>query len=348
MPLLNDKALSQRIKDGNIDGVYLFYGHDIGSVEKFTHRLCQKLMPKEAEDLNLHRFNGRELDLSALRDITDSYPMFCERTLVTINDLSLKDLKKNDLDFLKETLKSIDSSFATVIIYITGIDIYRTKKALSSEWASFSKFCQKIGSVCEFELKTASELSRAIIANLNKAGITISPSNASYLAQLCLCNTVLIQNELSKLAFYKTTGEITKEDIDLLCVGQTDTDSFKLANEIVSKNAKSAYKILSEICRKPDEYIATLSSVNMAFVDLYRAKLARSLGATEQNLQDDFSYPANLQFRARNAYRLCKNHSLKDIRRCLMILSAADSDLKSKRTDPKIIFQTAIAKIAGA
>lgn len=346
MANVSDKELAALIKSGKIDSLYLFYGKDTGAVESFTKRLVNKLMPPESSDMNLHRFTGKSLDLSVLRDTADAYPLFCDRKVILINDLYLSDLKKNDLSYLKDILNDLDKS-TTVIIYITGIDIYRSKTALNKEWASFSRFCEKLGSVCDFKLKSTNDLAKAIAAKLSKAGLSISLTNASYLAQISLCSTTIIMHELSKLIFYKQSGEITKEDIDLLCVPQTDTDSFKLANEIIAGRAKSAFEILSDLCKRPDEYIATLSSVNSAFCDLYRAKLARSIGATENNLIEDFSYPQNLQFRAKNAYRMCKNYSLEDIRKCLLILSKADYDLKSKRTDPKVIFQKAISKMIG-
>ena len=346
MANVSDKELTALIKSEKIDSLYLFYGRDTSSVESFTKRLVNKLIPPESADMNLHRFTGKALDLSVLRDTADAYPLFCDRKVILINDLYLNELKKNDLTYFKDILKELDES-TTVIIYITGIDIYRSKTALNKEWASFSKFCEKLGCVCEFKPKSTNELAKAISAKVSKAGLSISLTDASYLAQISLCSTTVINNELSKLIFYKQTGVITKEDIDLLCIGQTDTDSFKLANEIIAKRAKTAFEILSNLCSKPDEYIATLSSVNSAFCDLYRAKLARNIGATENNLIEDFSYPANLQFRAKNAYRMCKNYSLGDIRKCLLILSEADFDLKSKRTDPKVIFQKAISKMIG-
>ncbi|MCD7727710.1 MAG: DNA polymerase III subunit delta [Ruminococcus sp.] len=346
MASISDKALSSLVRSGKIDSLYLFYGRDVGAIESFTKRLVNKIMPPESADMNLHRFTGKSLDLSELGDIVDAYPLFCERKVVVINDLYLNELKKNDLTYLKDIIKSLDDS-TTIIIYITGIDIYRSKTALNKEWASFAKYCEKYGSICEFKPKSLSDLSKAIAAKLSKSGLSISLSDASYLAQVCLCSTTVINNELSKLIFYKQSGEITKEDIDLLCVGQSDTDSFKLANEIVAKRARPAFEILSSLCSKPDEYIATLSSVNSAFCDLYRAKLARSIGATDSDIVEDFSYPANLQFRAKNAYRSCKDYSLKDIRRCIMILSDADYELKSSRCDPEVVVQKAISKMIG-
>ncbi len=346
MPVLTEKAAASNIRNGKINSLYLLYGHDTGSIESFAKRLVNKLIPKEAHDLNLHRFVGKDLDLMRIYDSVQAYPMFCDRTVIVINDIYLNEFKKSDLDFFKSILSDL-SDTVTVIIYITGIDIYRNKTALNKEWAGFSKFCEKIGTVVEFKLKTASELSSMIISKLAKVGITINAKNASYLAEISLFSLPVINNEISKLVFYKQNGEITKDDIDLLCVPRYEVDSFKLASEIVSKNAGGAYAILKELCRKPEDYISALSSVNSAFVDLYRAKLAREAGATENDLINDFSYPANLRFRAKNAYSLCKKHSLSDIRRCLSALAQADFDLKSKRTSADIIFQKSIAKITG-
>ena len=50
-------------------------------------------------------------------------------------------------------------------------------------------------------------------------------------------------------------------------------------------------------------------------------------------------------FAAENAFRDCRSMSMDKIRRCLGILSDCDADMKSKRTDPKVLLEEAIAKM---
>ena len=46
-----------------------------------------------------------------------------------------------------------------------------------------------------------------------------------------------------------------------------------------------------------------------------------------------------------NAFRDCRGMSMEKIRRFISVLSDCDIDMKSKRTDPRVLLETAIAKM---
>ena len=103
-----------------------------------------------------------------------------------------------DLDDLKKILGSLGET-TTVIIYATGVDLFKNKKYLTDKNKRFADFCEKHGTVCNFEYKRASDLGKSISTYLAKSGCTITKSNAEYLANLCLCDTAFISKELEKL-----------------------------------------------------------------------------------------------------------------------------------------------------
>ena len=89
-----------------------------------------------------------------------------------------------------------------MIIYATGVDLFKNKKYLTDKNKRFADFCEKHGTVCNFEYKRASDLGKSISTYLAKSGCTITKSNAEYLANLCLCDTAFISKELEKLSAY--------------------------------------------------------------------------------------------------------------------------------------------------
>lgn len=58
-----------------------------------------------------------------------------------------------------------------MIIYATGVDLFKNKKYLTDKNKRFADFCEKHGTVCNFEYKRASDLGKSISTYLAKAAV---------------------------------------------------------------------------------------------------------------------------------------------------------------------------------
>ena len=194
----------------------------------------------------------------------------------------------------------------------------------------FADFCEKHGTVCNFEYKRASDLGKSISTYLAKSGCTITKSNAEYLANLCLCDTAFISKELEKLSAYAEGREVTREDIDLLCIRRIESDGYSLAINILRGNAAMVFTRLRELDVQNYEPYAIIGIIGFSLADIYRAKLARSSGRSVADVAKDFSYAKNREFAVKNAYSECGNISAERIRKTLEILSETDLMLKTR------------------
>ena len=127
MALLTASALGKTIRENDIDSLYYFYGHDTAALESFTKRLVNKLCPADAQVMNFHKLDGKNLDFPMLTDACEALPFMAERVVVTINDLNIDAVTKDDLDDLKKILGSLGET-TTVIIYATGVDLFLQTK----------------------------------------------------------------------------------------------------------------------------------------------------------------------------------------------------------------------------
>lgn len=329
MALLTASALGKTIRENDIDSLYYFYGHDTAALESFTKRLVNKLCPADAQIMNFHKLDGKNLDFPMLTDACEALPFMAERVVVTINDLNIDAVTKDDLDDLKKILGSLGET-TTVIIYATGVDLFKNKKYLTDKNKRFADFCEKHGTVCNFEYKRASDLGKSISTYLAKSGCTITKSNAEYLANLCLCDTAFISKELEKLSAYAEGREVTREDIDLLCIRRIESDGYSLAINILRGNAAMVFTRLRELDVQNYEPYAIIGIIGFSLADIYRAKLARSSGRSVADVAKVFSYAKNREFAVKNAYSECGNISAERIRKTLEILSETDLMLKTR------------------
>lgn len=345
MPYLTEAELIKTIRKGDIRSVYFFWGKDVASAENIAKKLRDKLLPKEQRDLNYHFITAADFSASELSDIAEALPVFADRTVTFINDLNVDNLKKDEQDALLKAISDLDPETSTFIFYTTGVDLAAGKKALTPKNKKLCDHISKYGGiVTEFQQKKPNELVNHIQSRLTPVGCFMSPKNAEYLASLQNSSILMIDNELDKLSAYVGSGEITKEVIDLLVSDQLETDAYKLSRAVLSGKSSEAFKTLDKLYSRQTEPIALLSVISGSFIDLYRAKTAVIGGYSQNDVVNDFTYRGR-EFAVKNAFRDCMSIPLEKIRYGIGILSQCDINMKSKRTDPKILLEEAISKI---
>lgn len=343
MPCVNENELAKTIRAGEISSLYYFYGKDVLTLEAYTKKLISKLVKKDNQAYNLHTFEGKSFNLSNFADVCESLPMFSDRVCVAINDLNAEDFNADDFEYLVKILSDIPDT-TTVIIYATGIDVYNGKKTLIGKNKKLSDLSGKTGYSCEFNYKKPAELVKVISDKVTKKGSTISRKSAEYLATQCLCNLMLINNEIDKLCDYSNGKEITDETIDLLVSKQLDSNAFALAKATSKFNGKQAMTLLDELYDQQIDSIPILSAISMAFIDLYRARLAINDGASQNDVKQDFSYKKR-EFVVANAFRDCNGISAERLRKCIKILADTDIALKSSKTNSRLLVEQAITSM---
>ncbi|MBR4092575.1 MAG: DNA polymerase III subunit delta [Oscillospiraceae bacterium] len=344
MPQMSVTELNKKLKGKNYSSLYYFYGKDVMSVELYTKTLVKKLVSDDEAVYNFHKFNGKDIDLSEFAETVEALPMFAEYMCITVNDLNAEDLATDDINFLMKILKDIPET-TVVIFYNTAIDVCGGKKSLTAKNKKIVDCIAKTGDVCEFAIKTPLELSKQIVASIEKKGSSISSTNAAYIAELCLSDNMLISGEIDKLTSYAKGREITKDDIDSLVSRQVNSSAFDLSKAVVSFNKKKALLLLDELFYQRAEPIAVLSAISMSFMDLYRASLAVVRGIYPADVVTDFSYKANRKFAVDYAFRDCRKINIKHLRKCIKILADTDSALKSSKTDGRILLEKAIVQM---
>ncbi|MBR1739596.1 MAG: DNA polymerase III subunit delta [Ruminococcus sp.] len=346
MPVTDPAAVNRSIKNGTPAPLYYFYGHDTASLEAFTKSLINKLCPKDAQFMNFHKFEGKSLDLPALVDACEALPMFADRVVVAINDLKLEDVVKEDAESIKKLLTDLPET-TTVIIYSTGVDLYKNKRSLTDKNKRFCDFCAKHGEVIDFAYKTPSELAKSISAALEREGCRIDRRDAEYLAEICLCDSAFIKQELGKLSAYARGREVTREDIDTLCIRHIESDGYDLAVNILNGNARFVFNRIGELAAQNYDAYEIVSIIGFSLTDIYRAKLARASGRTADDAARDFGYPKNRVFAVRKAFQSCGNMSEAHIKGAIRIFSDTDLALKTRSLDKKaamLVLEQSVAK----
>lgn len=355
MAAINEKELSRIIKSGELSGVYYIYGTDRYAVEKYSRAMAAKVVAKGDEAYNLHRFEGRDLDVEGLAEVCDAYPMFADKLCAVVSDLDLeeetkqrpghKSINSDRMKLLTDTVSDIPET--TVLIFCTpNIDVCGGKKKPTAKNKKLIDLVSKHGTICELNVKSRGENVKMIVSRISKQGSTIDERAAGMIFDRCGGDMNMTINEANKLASYANGGHITENDVAALTPDNSDAKSYYLADAVAVGNMSRAMELYSELTADPENTpVYLLYVLTGSMNDLYRARLALDSGKSVGSVMQDFGYSPLMEFKVKNSFAAVRKTSTEKLRRCLEILSDADMDMKSGAGDPGIVLEKAIVSM---
>lgn len=349
MPKTDARTAAARAKKEGPDRLYYIYGTDIVRVQALTKALIRAAVG-ESEDFGLTRFEGRKLDISLLEDTIQQMPMMTEYNCVLINDYNcekpFEDMRGKNADDVTKSLLAVLKDIppqTVVIINVTGFEIKYRKGAISDKNKKLADFAAKNGTVCELAVMMPSDLAKDIAAKVSSRGGLISLDCARELAEMCLSDTVMIDNEIDKLCSYSSGKEITSDTLKLLVHQQSDVTVYKLANAVAALNRDGAYEAIDELNIDNNNRGEVFYAVVSSFLDLYRAAAARSVGRQPADVMHDFGY--KWEFKVTNAFRDSSRIGVKRLRRCISILRDTAAAMNSSAGDPRTLMEEAVTRM---
>ncbi|MCM1227244.1 MAG: DNA polymerase III subunit delta [Clostridium sp.] len=342
MAEITPSELLKKIKSGEFCSAYYIYGKDIANVENAACAILKKRLGKDWKNSATH-LTGEELNVSALIDMLEMYPMFSEVNAVFINDLNAEELSADDLKALTDAVKNIPE-YTMLVINITGFDVKKGKKTMTAKNKKLADSISKVGLVCECGLRTVSEHVKSITAKAHKRGCEISKKSAETLAELCGNDALRIENELEKLCAYRENSEICQDDILNLVSSGIETDAFRLSRAISSYNPSLAMEIVNKLIAQRNDPVPIISAMSMSFIDLYRARTAMKSGRQAADVIEDFGYTGR-KFAVDNAFRDSRRISAEALRKCVLLLRNADRSLKQTGAIPTLILEKTVTEM---
>ncbi len=188
---------------------------------------------------------------------------------------------------------------------------------------SLYQVIEKIGEIKEFALLKLPEL----ITNLKKIcsayKVTIDDNSAKYLVECSGTNMQDLINEIRKLIEYKGEGEnITKEDIDKICIKQIQAIIFDLTDDLGKKDIKSALEVFHGLILNKEPVQKILVTLYNHFKKLYIIKVAEEYHkdvASAMNLKPNQMFLVT-KYKAQSKY--FERHELRNILEELVNLDA--------------------------
>lgn len=340
MVLAGPKQLDTMMKEGTLPGLLLLWGEDAPLLAGYQRRL-ERWAVTAFPDFNRTRYDGRfPLDLDALGDAARALPMMAPRRFVLVEDLDPGLLSAAALEKLRQLAEELPGE--TLLVFTMGSVLPDLKKK-GGKGAQVYQLFDRLGGVCHFPKPTGSAAVQRTVSAAEKAGSSIGKEAAQLLAEYCGRDPQRMLTEVQKLAAH-SPKEITPEDVRVLVAPVTEARVFDLPDKIIAKNYTAAMAAVNDLVFLRESPVTILSILSMAFVDLYRAAVARKAGVPDAEAKKALGYGGS-GYRYDKGTQNQRKFTIPTLEKILALLAETDGRMKTAGADARVILETTVAEI---
>ncbi|HJA66435.1 MAG TPA: DNA polymerase III subunit delta [Candidatus Mediterraneibacter cottocaccae] len=227
------KSLNEDLKTGNFKQIYLLYGEEGYLKKQYKDRFIKAMLP-DGDTMNYAYYEGKGVDVKEVIDLAETLPFFAERRLIVFENTGFFKSAGTELaDYVK------DMPETTYFIFIENEVDKRSKlyKAVKAK-----------GHIVELSTQDENTLRRWIAGLVKKENKVMSGDTITYFLNRVGTDMENIQRELEKAVCYAIDrNEITKADVDAVCVTQITSHIFEMVDAVADRNQKKALDLYYEL-----------------------------------------------------------------------------------------------------
>ncbi len=266
------RDLVRKIKDGNIQPLYFFYGPEQVLAHYVVTVLREHLIPAGMEELNYIRLDGQKASEAELVQAVETPPMFGNKRLVVIQQPAFVKPKAGVVFQLWEGLLDNWPPYTCAVILAHEVDKrLRAFKDLVRKAASF-----------EFPVLTIPEASSWVEERLRRHKIKYPTGTGRFVVTRCGTNLQLLSLEVEKMVSYADGKPLSQADLELLVRDDTETSIFDFVDAIGLQDLNQAWAMLVNLLAEGKEPVYIISMIARQLRLLLVARHGLDAGLSQQ------------------------------------------------------------------
>lgn len=321
------KSIDEDIKTGQFQNIYLLYGEEAYLKRQYKEKLL-KAMVTEGDTMNFSAYEGKDIVQGELIDLAETLPFFAERRVLLVEDSGFF---KNSSEELAAYIPEVAES--TCFIFVESEVDKRNK---------LYKQVKKSGRIVCFERQNDEILMRWVGGRLKKEGKAMT--RAAYQRFITKTGNDMenIDRELEKLICYCMDREtIEEEQVEAICVEQTENKIFEMINAISEKRQKQALDLYYDLLTLKEPPMRILFLILRQFQKLMLIKELTGQGTDSRIIASKAGMP---EFAVRKNQRMAGNFTMQQIREAIEDGIDFEESVKSGRMNDRIAVELLIVK----
>ncbi len=339
MAIVFEEALKKNLSKGELLPVYILFGDD-GYLKKNYADKIGKMIASPDDIFNYCSF-GAESDLQVIYDAVMQLPLMGDKKYVELVDYDFENCGSSELEKLCLILSEAPDS----AVFLLRFDSVEVDSKKSSKFKKIVTAAEKSGGAAvRLDHRKLPELIKMLVSGASKRGCSMEQSAAKYLVETAGEDINLLHNELEKLCAFANGQIITKDTVDNVSVKTAEASIYNLSKHILSCDTAGALLCLDELLFMKLEPISILYSVSSAYVDVFRAYVAKEQGVGIKEVSEKFGYKSR-EFLLERAWTAVRKFDMKKLTLSLAALTAADKSLKSFGGDSRTVLEQLIIRL---
>lgn len=271
------KVLNNDLKTKEFKPIYLLYGSETYLKRQFKQRFREAILPED-DSMNYAYYEGKAVSVPDIIDLCNTMPFFAKHRLVILENSGLFSSSGAEL---AEFVKNIPDS---VILLMIENEVDKRSKLF--------KAIKDKGHIEELSSQDASMLKRWIASLLKQESKVISVDAVDYLITNVGVQMELLKNEIDKLISYTSDrNEVTKDDIDAVCIKQIQNHIFEMVEAVANKNQVRALQLYHDLLTLREPPMRILSLLTRQYRILLQVKDMSRMGIGKQEIAKQVGVP---------------------------------------------------------
>lgn len=306
-------TIKEHIKTNQYKPVYLLYGK-----EEYLKKLYEKKLKdgilSGSDEMNYSYFEGKGIDVNAVKEIADTLPFFNDRRLIIIKESGLFKAQNDLADYIK----SIPDT--SIIVFI--------EKEIDKRNRLY-KAVKDMGVISEMNGMDEKNLKLWIASLFQKAHKKLTENTIVYLLNKTGTDMTTLTNEVEKLICFAMDREvITMKDIDEICTTQITGKIFQMIDMIGCGNQKEALKLYYDLLALREKPMSILYLITRHFNILLQIQELSQNGYNQSIISQKVGVPP---FAVKKYVIQSKNFSKKRLLNALQTCAEVEEQVKTGR-----------------
>lgn len=324
------QRITQDIKTGQLQQIYLLYGEEAYLVRQYRDRLLAAMLGG-GDPMNVNRYEGKGVSIPEIIDMAETLPFFSDRRVILLENT---ELCKSGGEKLSEYLKS-PAETSSFILAEREVD----------KRSSLYKTIKKSGYAAEFGRQDANTLQKWVLGILKKENKQISSSTLQSFLEGCGDDMENIRRELEKLLCYTLDKEvITMEDVGAICVPQIQNHIFDMITAIANGDSERALRLYYDLLALREPPMRILALVGRQFNMLLQVKELAGKGYPQALIAEKVGLHG---FVAGKYMKQAAGFKMPFLKQALQDCVKADYDIKSGKLAERLSVELLIVKYGG-
>lgn len=320
------KNILKHIKENSFSKAYLLYGEEDFLKKMYKDKIIKAISGDDT--MNLSFFEGKDVPVDEIGDLSRTMPFFAERRLIVIEDGGLF---KSSQESLTDIVKNAPDTTFFLFVEKEVDKRNRLYKAVND-----------VGYVCELKTQTEEALTEWAGRFFRNEGIQISRNDLNYFVAKTGPDMNNIDNEARKLAAYACVkGSISREDIENVCVTRTADRVFDMINAMAARKTDQVMSLYGDLLALKEPPMKILALIGRQFSQLLSIKSMAEEGKGSSEIAARLGIRPYFMGRYMSQVQ---SYTMKELKEAVKDCVNAENDIKSGRQEEKYAVELLIVK----